>query len=310
MKRVLKQLFSFLFVAAIISSCTEDVEYTVGEMEPVIIVDGFFTSELKQHQVKLTWSSGVYNTDVPEPVKGATVTIVSGKDIIPLNEKEEGYYYTDSIAGDIGKTYSLNITYDGESYNSDEMLLKDVADIDCAFMLDGDTTDLFTKGTYLVLMAAKEPAGLGDYYLWNLYVNDTLYTDTIGEKVYNSDELIDGIEFTKVPIFFFDTTRLDKYDNLKLEMLSISEDYYDFLIALQMERFRGSPFDGPAANVPTNMNNGALGFFVVSDVSIGEICKIVDPFNQLFDCNFACFGTMCQLGIIPCEDCQSLGIEC
>lgn len=300
-----------LITAVMVYSCTEDIEYTVGEQDPVIIVDGLFTSETKAHQVKLTWSSGVYDTNDPIPVEGANVTIVSGSEVITLTETLPGIYITaDTVYGVINKTYALHISYKGESYYSKDMLLKDVANIDCAFMLEGDTSSVFTKGTYLVLMAANEPQGLGDYYLWNFYVNDTLMTDTIGEKIYQSDDLIDGVEFSQVPIFFFDTNDVDINKNLRLEMLSIDKDYYDFLIALQLERFRGSPFDGPAANVPTNMTGGALGFFVVSDVSSGDVCKIVDPYDQLMFCNFSCFGTMCKLGLIPCDDCQTLGLDC
>jgi hypothetical protein len=309
--RILKHSFTFLILALIFSACTENIEYGVGDQEPVIVVDGLFTAVKKAHEVKLTWSSGVYNTDAPKPVEGATVAISSANDIIALTEVTPGVYSTaDSIMGEIGIAYSLNISYEGESFNSDEIVLVDVPEIDCAFMIDGDTSSVFTRGKYLALMAANETPGVGNYYLWNFYANDTLFTDTIGEKIYNSDELIDGIEFTQIPIFFFDSLEINKYDDLRLEMMSINKDYYEFLIAMQLESFRGSPFDGPAANVPTNMSNGALGFFLVSDVSVGNVCKLVEPFDQLEICDFSCLGTMCQLGVFSCEQCELLGVDC
>jgi hypothetical protein len=59
-------------------------------------------------------------------------------------------------------------------------------------------------------------------------------------------------------------------DSMKvtLEMESITKEYYDYLTGLMLETvWRGSPWDGPPANVPSNMNNGARGYFRASGVS-------------------------------------------
>lgn len=55
---------------------------------------------------------------------------------------------------------------------------------------------------------------------------------------------------------------------VRLQMLSISKQKYDFYMAILLETdFSGAGFAGPPANVPTNLSNGALGFFSVSDVT-------------------------------------------
>ena len=305
----LKKLIGAFLLVVIVNSCTVDIFYPVDEMDPVIVVTGSFTSEEKSHLIKLEWTNGVYDYNVYNPVKGATVSITSSSESFSLTELSPGMYYTDSMAkGVVGETYTLEISHDGNTYNSLPELLKDVSDMDCAIITEGDTASLFLRGNYLVLMTADEPAGQGDYYLWDFYVNDTLFTDTIGEKIYNSDELIDGSSFNNLPIFFFDTSDVNVYDDLALEMRSISEGYYDFLLALQLEGNRGSPFDGPAANVPTNMSPGALGYFVVSDVTRSDICKLVEPFDQVLECSIGCFETMCKSGIVDCETCSLIGL--
>jgi hypothetical protein len=51
-------------------------------------------------------------------------------------------------------------------------------------------------------------------------------------------------------------------------MISISKAYYDFLTALMIETvWRGTPWDGPPANIPGNISNGGKGFFRASAVT-------------------------------------------
>ena len=40
--------------------------------------------------------------------------------------------------------------------------------------------------------------------------------------------------------------------------------------ALGQQVFRGGLFDGPPANVPTNVSNGAMGYFSASSVTYSE----------------------------------------
>ncbi len=74
-------------------------------------------------------------------------------------------------------------------------------------------------------------------------------------------------------------------------MYSISKAYYEFLSALMVETiWRGSPWDGPPANIPGNVSNGGNGFFRASDVKRkdrifssfqGRIRRVVDPVDLL-----------------------------
>jgi hypothetical protein len=52
-----------------------------------------------------------------------------------------------------------------------------------------------------------------------------------------------------------------------LEMHSVTTGYYDFMTAMMLETvWKGSPWDGPPANVAGNVSNGAKGYFRASDV--------------------------------------------
>jgi len=51
-------------------------------------------------------------------------------------------------------------------------------------------------------------------------------------------------------------------------MYSLDRKAYDFWNGMQILFYQGgSPFDSPPANAPTNVSNGAIGFFGASALS-------------------------------------------
>jgi len=272
--------------------CTEVVEFNVGTQNPIIVVDGEINTLAMAHRVELTYSTDVFNDDAAPPVKGANVTIQDDRYTHILTEIEPGIYETlDTVRGYESQDYKLSIEKDGNFYSAQETL-KPVGDIDCAFLIAGDTSSLFLGDEYLILMSAQEPKGLGDYYLWNYYEDGILISDTVTEKWYGDDEFVDGSDFVGVLVVLIDTEKVDPYNKtMMLEMKSISEGYYDYLYGLQLETFRGSPFDGPPANPPSNMSEGAIGFFRATDVSRKDMCVVLDINTFVTTCDPGCQET-------------------
>ncbi|MBL4651714.1 MAG: DUF4249 domain-containing protein [Flavobacteriales bacterium] len=283
------------FIIILASSCTEIIEFDVGESDPILAVDAEITTERKAHRVKLNYSTSVFDDENPPLVTGASVIIEDDVHLHILTEVEPGIYETlDTVRGYEGRDYNLTILADDNTYTATETL-KPVGEIECAFLLKGDTSSLFFGDEYIVLMSAQEPEGLGDYYLWNYYEDGVLISDTIGEKFYGDDEFVDGTNFNGVLVVLIDTEKVDPVNKtMMLEMKSISEGYYDYLLALQLEKFRGSPFDGPPANPPTNLSNGAVGFFRATDVSQKNMCVVF--FNENGEPNIDLIIQTCDFG--------------
>ena len=285
-----------LLVTVTLFGCTEVVEFDVGKQNPIIVVDGEINTLIKSHTIELTYSTDVFNDDPAPPVKGANVTIQDDRYTHILTEIEPGIYETlDTVRGYENQDYKLSIEKDGNYYSAQETL-KPVGDIDCAFLLAGDSSSLFLGDEYLILMSGQEPKGLGDYYLWNYYEDGILISDTVTEKWYGDDEIVDGSDFTGVLVVLIDTEKVDPYNKtMMLEMKSISEGYYDYLYGLQLETYRGSPFDGPPANPPTNMSEGAIGFFRATDVSRKDMCIVLDVNTFITTCDPGCQETASEL---------------
>jgi len=51
-------------------------------------------------------------------------------------------------------------------------------------------------------------------------------------------------------------------DTLTVETNSITENYYNYIISFFLEtKWSSASFGGPPANIETNINNGAVGYF-------------------------------------------------
>src|SRR5690348_10020464 len=97
MYRLLYRTSIFLFL--LLMSCVEPFDIKSISYDNLLIVDGFISSDLKQHQVVLSRTSKINeNTFIPET--GALVSIKDGSDAtIQLTEESPGVYLTGMIAG-------------------------------------------------------------------------------------------------------------------------------------------------------------------------------------------------------------------
>jgi hypothetical protein len=257
----------------VLVSCEEimNVDF-VGNSEKDLVVDGSITTDTAQHIVKLSYTGDYFAITEQEMAKGAIVYISDGTDIIPLRELDDGIYATEgSVAGKVGKKYTLNVKLpDGREYTASDSL-ESCAEIDSIRQSDNYNSYMLGYG-YDVLFYGHEPQPAGNHYMYLLDINNKLYTDTITEVNFASDEFVNGSFVRDYQVFRIRETDLKAVTSLvTLEMYSISEAYYDFLSALMVETiWRGSPWDGPPANIPGNVSNGGKGFFRASAVNRKE----------------------------------------
>lgn len=271
----MKKLLLFLFVFPLLQSCTEVIDFDLNEEQSRIVIDGAITDEKKQHRISVTRSTSYFFDQLPPGASGAEVSVSGGGEVFVFTESpnEPGVYLSDStVQGKVGVTYTLTVLIDGESYTAQDEL-RPVAPIDICLAFPLIDT-LFTLDTsYWIVMFAQENPGSGDHYMWNFYVNDSLWTPELRQKNFANDDFVDGANpVDGWPIFdniSFDQVQVG--DKITLEMLSVSEDYFDFAFELFLQTdFRGGFFDGPPANVRSNVSNGALGYFRASAVVRNE----------------------------------------
>jgi hypothetical protein len=245
-------------------ACKQEVDFPLpkggGQR---LVVDGIITNETKAHQVKLTYSSKFNSTVIPL-VDDATVFITEGTNSYMLQGKGKGLYETDSIVtGEIEKTYTLNITLkNGMSYQA-ESTMQGIGNIDSLrIVLKKDA--IIQEEYYSIIGTATI---LSEYFMVETEINGERDGTIQDVSFENSRYLLNG-QIINAEIGFIqnDNSKLISGSNeINIRILSIDQNYREFISAFQEQlqngSFLGGLFDGPAANVPSNISNGALGAF-------------------------------------------------
>ena len=268
---MLKRIILFLLsIWALLSGCEEkmDVEFDKTS-EPKMVVEGSISTDTTAHKVILSRTSDFFSVDPQNMITNANVSISDNEgNVFILTETEPGIYLTSpDVFGVIGREYALHITLDdGQSFEASDVL-NDVPVIDSLKHSNNynhfdPSMDMFGWG-YDIIYYGPEPEGIGDYYMWDLYINDTLMNDTIIESIFTDDVFVDGNYIKDLELFMISENDIHG-DSAKitLETKAISKGYYDFLTGLMLETvWKGSPWDGPPANVETNIKPEGFGYF-------------------------------------------------
>jgi hypothetical protein len=267
----------------VLLSCQEDVDIKIENSLPVKVAVEARIRNIKQHQlVRLTNSADYFAN---EPIKGAkAINLVvtetgTGKNFTfhEIDTIPGSYISDEEFLGKVGETYQLSFSYNMEDYQA-SAYLDTVPVIDSLSYFYEYFNYFGGAGFYQIKMSATEPEPAGDYYLFNLYINDSLYNDELRLTAYSDDEFINGKPLINIDLYYLPQEEIKQdTNNIRIEMISISREEYLFIMAFITETLgNGSLFAGPPADVPTNIenltsDNSGLGFFSASSVSASEM---------------------------------------
>ncbi|MCK5169859.1 MAG: DUF4249 domain-containing protein [Bacteroidales bacterium] len=269
----------YIAIALIIftTACTESYDVELDSSYIRLVVQGSISDELKAHQVSLSKSADYFSNRPADRVTGAIVTISDGENNFDLTEVSDGLYETDTIAGEVGKTYTLTINSEGETYFSSCYLnyCAPIDSINFGYYDYGDYDEYYENIVY-ILLNALEPATLGNFYLWNVYKNGVLESDTLNKVYFSDDVFVNGNYIYDAMVQWVEDVSVG--DTITLEMQSITKEYYDYIIQIMTEtEWNAGPFGGPPANPKGNIievndnnndNDNPLGFFLAYSVEL------------------------------------------
>ncbi|MFW5804771.1 MAG: DUF4249 family protein, partial [bacterium] len=206
---------------------------------------------------------------------GALVQIDDGDSTVVLLESEfqPGVYETPAnFHGIPGKIYSLsvqNVDIDDDGILDTvhaSSFLPQVPIPDSIKVVQNKQFDGWDIKFY-----AWEPSATRDYYMFRAYINGKLVTDTITELSIQDDLLINGNYTFGIPVYFLNSKKNDEIlhhgDTVTLELASITQEYFDFLVEVQTVDFGSNPlFSGPPANISSNISGDSFGFFTAYSV--------------------------------------------
>ncbi|HTF18207.1 MAG TPA: DUF4249 domain-containing protein [Chryseolinea sp.] len=270
--------FILLLVAVFsLIACEKTVILDISQNQPRVIIEGQVTNQPGYQYVKVTRSSGFYETGASPRVENASIFVSDDAgntyDFIhnPGGDADSAGYYrpANPFVGTVGRAYHLSVQVDEQLYEAND-LLTPVTKIDSlSSQINEDEQDDPDKvgKFYEVLMFAKEPQNTTDYYLFKFYRNDSLTFDFDTDIYYADDELLgENIDGVPSPVFYAPG------DLARVEMYSISREAYVFYNDLQqLLNNDGGLFGQPPSNSRSNLTNGALGYFQASALNMKEI---------------------------------------
>jgi len=274
-------LLSLLIFSVLFSSCEDVIDVKLSDENLNLIGVEASITTIDEPTVFLYKTLKV-DQDIAYPgISGAVVTIsdnATPANLIILNEdpSKPGHYLVPkdkNYPGVVGREYTLNIQTQGVTLTAKDKLAK-VEPIDSIEVVPSQRGEKRFLGVFTY---GKEPKGLGNYYKWDIYINDTLIHD--GDRLaIASDEFVDGNYISKLEIYtdFHDTNKpedrkLRLNDKIQVKQTSISEFAYNFYFQIINQSSTGSLFSVPTANIASNFTSSdgkpVLGIFTARDIS-------------------------------------------
>jgi hypothetical protein len=275
----LLMLFLPVILPMLLISCEEKIDWPLDTNEPkVIVVEGVLSNERKAHEVRISRPMEDIN-GTPQPVSGALVTILerdnaSNDRAIRLREVQPGRYLTDStVRAVFERLYTLHILYQGQQYYGDSYMVQ-VGQLEPLSYREIPEHEFWYE---MNLRETNRPSMVEYWLNWghlpgfrNLPVEETR-----AHIVYYTVKSIDVNKIfrpAKERVPFPVGTRVYRR---KYSMNPYQEDFIRTLMA--ETEWRGGLFDVQPGNVRTNLSEGAVGYFSVSDVVADT--SIIWPLN-------------------------------
>lgn len=277
-----------LAISFLLWNCSERIEIDLDSTYTRLVVEGQVTSDTTAHWIRLSETSDYFYNQVAPAVSGARVSFDDGESVHLLTESDTlpGWYQTSpDYHGIPGRTYTLrigNVDIDKDGETEDYSAASKMNPVNPIDSIKIEWFDTFFSGYQVRIWAWDSPQP--DWYAFKVRKNGILLTDTLYEMIVQSDEFFNGSYTHGIPSQFLSTDKPDEVvevgDTITFEINGITEEYYKYIIEAQSQVGPQIPlFSGPPANIRTNFNNGAIGFFEAYSVNYSSTIATADIVN-------------------------------
>ena len=256
------------------SSCFKErinPNYNTGENKKLVIT-GWINSLPEPQFINISRTVNYLGGLETDKVSGAAVILEDAIGSYTLEEKGPGtYYLPEDWVARVGDLYQLEVRHLGETYTSSHVMrpCPEIENPDFQVPdFSGEEVE-FEEDPFETVFGFQELPGEEDAYYGMDYVKGSYTGIDITKGGFADDAFVDGQYFDGVVLT--DENYFVEGDTAVIEFHSIGLETANFLQDIELEIYRGSPFDPPPANVRTNITGGAIGYFVVSDARRAEV---------------------------------------
>jgi len=264
----MKKLLTFLMLILLLTSCEEQTDWSLqnGNID-FIVVDGIITNELKVQTIKLSKPVTGLN-EKPQPVTGATVLVSSSQVTYTFHDdpKQPGVYLSDNaFIGLKNKTYSLLITSGSKVYTSKAILAPPVEFVFLQYKINAadnkyritwvaNTFHPVRPAMYEILLDWSAAPGYAE-----------ANPDSCKAKLFYYT--LPTLDVSEIFAPSLEKTTFPPGTVISERRYSLTDEHASFIRAVLLETtWQGGFFNTASANVPTNLSEGAVGFFGASGV--------------------------------------------
>jgi hypothetical protein len=250
----MKNSICAVLLSLLLASCEKSIDLEYKNNQSRIIIEGNITNEPGPYFVKITKSTSLSDTGSNPTIDNAVVSISddAGNSEM-LSPQGNGMYRTNSLVGASGRTYSLTVNAENQTYTAQTTMPQLVP-------FDSIKVEQFTFGGDIernIIPIYTDPASKGNNYRFVLSLNNKL----INQHLVQNDEVTNGLA---------NTMRLETDDNIVTlesgDLITLKMQCIDKKVALYYTTLALMGDSGPGGgttpnNPPTNISNGALGIF-------------------------------------------------
>lgn len=250
----MKNSISLFLLAFVFGSCEKTVDLDYKDNPSRVIIEGNITNQAGPYFVKITRSIPLAEAGAYPAIGNATVTVSddAGNSEM-LTHTGNGIYRSATLTGVEGRTYTLTVVADGETYTAHSTMPARVP-FD-SIKVEAVTTMGETE--YNLIPVYRDPVAKGNNYRFELSVNNQF----INMHFVQNDEVKNGVVNTLRLEINDDDLKLKPGDQVRVKMQCIDKKVSLFYTALALMADSGPGGGTTPNNPPNNISNGALGVF-------------------------------------------------
>lgn len=261
-------LYTIYLFFVLLISCEKRADWPLqSENKNLIIVDGTITDETKVHTIRLTFPVTQLN-ETPQPVTGANVLIQVEDSTYNLTEQPANSgIYKKKFAGYAGKQYTLKITYNNNVYSAKTTMLAGINIQQPLLYAKNNNNNLY----HITWVANVYNAQ--NFAMWEILLD---WSNVAGYQNQNPDSCKARLLYYTLPTIDVSQVFAPELEKISFpagtiiteRRYSLTKEHAEFIRALLSEtNWQGGLFDSAHANLPTNLSEGAAGFFAACGVT-------------------------------------------
>lgn len=262
--RLIRIMF-LMFIPCIFHSCEKKADWEMQQGTlPEIIVEGIITDEFRVQEIKLSKPVREVNAE-PEKVSDAEVIVTVDGIVYSFHELagQPGIFVSDvPFIGVPGKEHSLLVVYKGKIFSAKSGMVPWIGN------MNFDTYSVAKNGDEYAIQWKPRPYNPIFSFMYELLLDwsdgkkDTLDTHA---RMYNYT--LPTLDVSQVFPPAVETVKVPAGTLVRERRYTLTEGYAAYLRALLSETtWQGGFFSLASAKVPTNVSNGAAGFFTACSV--------------------------------------------